>query len=107
MTDTPDTPDTPEPKDTGGTIYDAPNQQVVREDGSPPWEEGAGGGGNPDPQAATTNTDDDDDTGSGSDLESKTKAEILQQARDMGVSPANNDMTKAELIAAVEAHQGA
>ena len=62
-------------QDTTGTVWDAPNQQVVREDSSPPWEEGAGGGGNPDPQ---TNTDDDADSGSGSELESMTKAEILE-----------------------------
>jgi hypothetical protein len=84
------------------TLWDAPNQQVVREDQSPPWEEGAGGGGGPDPQAA----DDDADSGSGSELESMTKAEILDRARELGVSPANNDMTKAELIAAVEEHGG-
>jgi hypothetical protein len=27
-----------------GTQYDAPNQQVVRADGSAPWDEGTGGG---------------------------------------------------------------
>jgi hypothetical protein len=27
----------------GGDTYDAPNQQVVRADGSAPWEEGTGG----------------------------------------------------------------
>lgn len=26
-----------------GELYDAPNQQVVRADGSGPWEEGTGG----------------------------------------------------------------
>ena len=92
-------------KDTGGTVWDAPNQQVVREDESPPWEEGAGGGGNPDPQKKARKTDDDADTGSGSEMESWTKAEVLERARTLGVSPANNDMTKAELIAAVEAHR--
>ena len=30
-------------KDAGGTVWDAPNQQVVREDQSPPWDEGTGG----------------------------------------------------------------
>ena len=83
-------------KDTGGTVWDAPNQQVVREDGSPPWEEGAGGGGSPDPQTA----------GSDGDLEGMTKAELLDYARQLGVSPANSDMTKAELIDAIEAQQG-
>ena len=95
-----------EAKDSGGTIWDAPNQQVVREDESPPWEQGAGGGGNPDPQKKARKTDDDDDadSGSGSELEQMTKAEVLDRARTLGVTPANNDMTKAELIAAVEAH---
>ena len=97
--------DDKEAKDSGGTIWDAPNQQVVREDESPPWEEGAGGGGNPDPQKKARKTDDDDaDSGSGSELEQMTKAEVLDRARTLGVTPANNDMTKAELIAAVEAH---
>jgi hypothetical protein len=31
-----------------------------------------------------------------------TKAELLALAQESGVSPANNDMTKAELIAALE-----
>ena len=88
--------DEPETTDAGGTVWDAPNQQVVREDGSPPWEEGAGGGGNPDPQSAHAD----------GDLEAMTKAELLDYAKSLGVSPANNDMTKAELIDAVEAHQG-
>jgi hypothetical protein len=34
---------TPE-EDTGGTVWDAPNQQVVRPDESAPWDEGTGGG---------------------------------------------------------------
>jgi hypothetical protein len=29
--------------ETGGAMYDAPNQQVVRPDGSAPWDEGKGG----------------------------------------------------------------
>lgn len=34
---------TPADGDTGGTVWDAPNQQVVRADTSAPWEEGDGG----------------------------------------------------------------
>jgi hypothetical protein len=41
-----DTPEvTEDDPGTGGTVWDAPNQQVVREDASAPWEEGTGGGG--------------------------------------------------------------
>ncbi len=60
--------DEPKTTDTGGTVWDAPNQQTVREDASPPWEEGAGGGGNPDPQAATDGDN---------DLDTMTKDELL------------------------------
>jgi len=70
-----------------GDLLDAPNQQVVRADGSAPWEEGTGGGGDP------------DDAGNGG----PTKAELLERARELGVSPANAAMSKAELQAAVDA----
>ena len=40
-------------KDTGGTVWDAPNQQVVRPDQSAPWEEGSGGEGLSDEEAAS------------------------------------------------------
>lgn len=68
-------------------LYDAPNQQVVRADGSAPWEEGEGGS-----TAA--------ETGGG-----MTKAQLLAYAKELGVSPANNDMTKEELQAAIDAFQ--
>ena len=38
------------------------------------------------------------------DLEAMTKAELLEHAKSLGVTPANNDMTKAELIAGIQAH---
>jgi len=41
--------------DTGGTVWDAPNQQVVREDQSAPWDEGNGGTG-PEPKDTTAET---------------------------------------------------
>ena len=69
-----------------GDLLDAPNQQVVRADGSAPWQEGSGGG-------------DPDDSGNGG----PTKAELLERARELGVSPANAAMSKAELQAAVDA----
>jgi hypothetical protein len=75
-----------------GQLYDAPNQQVVRADGSGPADQGTGGSA-PEPQP----------TG----LDAMTKQELLDHARELGVSPANNDMTKEELRAAIDAHQAA
>ena len=72
-----------------GNVYDAPNQQVVRPDGSAPWEEGDGG------SSAT------------SGLQAMTKDELLGMARSMGVTPANNATSKADLIAGIEAAQAA
>jgi hypothetical protein len=40
-----------------------------------------------------------------SELEQMTKAELLEHARALGVSPANNMMTKAELIEGIEQHE--
>jgi hypothetical protein len=40
------------------------------------------------------------------DLDDMTKAELLERAKSLGVSPANNDMTKDELRAAIEQHEG-
>ena len=71
-----------------GTVWDAPNQQVVREDESPPWEEGMGGGGNPDPQKGG--------------LDAMTKAELLDHARSIGASPANESLTKDELRKSID-----
>ena len=42
--------------------------------------------------------------GAPSGLDAMSKAELLEYAQQLGVSPANNDMTKAELRAGVEAH---
>jgi hypothetical protein len=86
----------------GGTLYDAPNQQVVREATSPPWDEGAGGGGNPDPQTATPSAGED----SSADLDAMTKDELLAHAQQLGISPANASMTKDELRAGIDQHQG-
>jgi len=73
----------------GGTVWDAPNQQTVREDQSAPWEEGTGGG-----------------TQQTSELDSMTKAQLLDYAKSKGISPANNDMTKEELRAAIDEAEG-
>jgi hypothetical protein len=85
--------------ETGGTVWDAPNQQVVRADQSHPAQEGTGGTGRQDvPETASDET-----TGEQTDLDGMTKAELLEYARSLDVSPANNDMTKEELRAAVDA----
>ncbi len=41
-----------------------------------------------------------------SKLDAMTKAELLEHAQQLGVSPANNAMTKDELRAAVDAFEG-
>ena len=77
-----------------GTQWDAPNQQVVRPDESPPWQEGTGGSaGEPKDALATVPVDE------------MTKQQLLDYARSLGVSPANNDMTKEELRAGIDAKQ--
>ena len=76
-----------------GGLLDNPNQQVVRPDGSGP---GIGHEGVEQPRAAVGET-------SPPPLDQMTKAELLEYAKQLGVSPANNDMTKDELRAAVDA----
>ena len=39
-------------------------------------------------------------------LDDLTKSELLEKAKTLGVSPANNAMTKDELVAALEEHKG-
>jgi hypothetical protein len=78
-------------EDTGGTVWDAPNKQVLGLD--PPWVEGTGGG---EPGATPKSKS------GGGDLDDMTKAELLDHARSIGATPANNDMTKEELRAAIE-----
>lgn len=68
-----------------GEQWDAPNQQVVRADESPPWEEGSGG-----------SAGDTAETG-------MTKAELLAYAQEIGATPANTGMTKDELQASIDA----
>jgi hypothetical protein len=66
--------------------WDAPNQQVVRADASPPWEEGTGG--DPDQPVADP-------------LDSMTKAELLEEADRRGVE-VDSSATKAEIREALE-----
>jgi hypothetical protein len=70
----------------------APNQQAVRGDESGPAEEGTGGSDRVDAEPQPT-----------TDLDEMTKDELLQVARDRGVSPANAAMTKEEIRAAIDA----
>ena len=44
------------------------------------------------------------DAGRGPDLDSLNKQELLEFAKSLGISPANNDMTKSELRAGIDAH---
>ena len=83
--------------ETEGTFWDSPNQQVVRADASPAWQEGTGGASQPVTEApVATQTPSDD-------LDAMTKVDLLALAKERGVSPANNDMTKQELIDGIRA----
>lgn len=76
-------------------LWDAPNQQVVRPDESAPWEEGEGGSTGGEVQPVEVE-----------ELDSMTKAQLLEYAKSKGISPANNDMTKEELRAAIDEAEG-
>jgi hypothetical protein len=72
-------------------LWDAPNQQVVRPDQSPPWEEGEGGSTGPhDPDPV-------------SDLDAMTKDQLLAYAQERGISPANASMSKDDIRASIDA----
>jgi hypothetical protein len=71
---------------------DAPNQQVVRGDQSGP---GVATEAQPEAETATPEAV--------TDLDAMTKAELLEEARRLDVSPANNDMTKEELRVGIDA----
>jgi hypothetical protein len=72
-----------------GHQYDAPNQQVVRADGSGPADEGSGGSGAP--AAASSDP-----------LDDMTKDELIDVAAERGVS-VSGTMTKAEIRDAIDA----
>jgi hypothetical protein len=80
-------PEPIEEVDTSG-LLDAPNQQVVRPDGSGPADEGEGGTVHEEASAGNN---------------SMTKDELLAEAQRLGVSPANAGMTKDELQAGIDA----
>jgi Rho termination factor, N-terminal domain len=75
------------------SMFDDPNREAVGLD--PAWVEGTGGdpGTEVEPVAA----------GGGDDLDAMTKTDLLALAKERDISPANNDMTKQELIDAIRA----
>ena len=87
---------------TAGTQWDAPNQQAVRADASPPWQEGTGGT----PDDVTVAPVAAQDPPEGDNLDAMTKVDLLALAKEREISPANNDMTKQELIDAIRAAGG-
>jgi hypothetical protein len=91
-----------------GQQYDAPNQQVVREDSSGPGMDAPKDTAGDEPRPAEGEQPDPEQgqqaaVGGVSDLDLMTKADLLEYAKELGVSPANNDMTKDELRAGIEA----
>jgi hypothetical protein len=86
-----------EPVDTGGAIYDDPNREAVGLE--PAWVEGTGGEPGELVAAEPANTE------SGSDLDAMSKDDLLAMAQELGVSPANASMNKADLIAGIQAKQ--
>ena len=89
--------DAPTPEDAGGTVFDDPNREAVGLD--PAWVEGTGGDpGDPGGEVEPVAAGDDEE-----DLDSMTKVDLLALAKERNVSPANNDMTKQELIDAIRA----
>ena len=73
-----------------GTMWDAPNQQVVRPDQSAPWDEGDGGSENAGPKGGDEPT-----------VEEMTKAQLLNHAGRLGID-VDDTMTKAEIREAID-----
>ena len=78
-------------------LMDYPNREALGLD--PPWA-GVEGGGEAEPQARAA------DAGAAPRLDEMNKQELLEFAKSLGVSPANNDMTKEELRAGVDEKLG-
>jgi hypothetical protein len=74
-------------------LWDDPNRQAVGLD--PAWVEGTGGSPGTDVEPVATEGEE--------DLDAMTKVDLLALAKERNVSPANNDMTKQELIDAIRA----
>jgi hypothetical protein len=78
------------------TLWDAPNQQVVREDQSGPGIDSPGvpiDPGEPDGPAEEPT------------LDEMTKAQLLEYAQSKGYSPANHAMTKEEIRATIDENE--
>lgn len=78
-----------------GTVWDNPNQQVVRADESAAWDEGTGGA----TEAFTAGS-------STVDLDAMTKDQLLAYAEQLGLS-VDSTMLKSEVRAAIDAHLAA
>jgi hypothetical protein len=74
-----------------GTMWDAPNQQVVRDDHSPPWEEGTGGSPSPPDDAEEREPT----------VDEMTKAQLLAYAVDHDID-VDESLTKAEIREAIK-----
>jgi hypothetical protein len=74
-------------------LWDAPNQQVVRPDQSPPWEEGEGGSEGAGPKSSRS-------SGGEPTVDEMTKAQLLERAAELDLD-VDDQMTKAELRAAI------
>jgi len=82
-------------------LWDDPNRQAVGLD--PAWVEGTGGTPGEITPVDTGDGPSADTSGGKDQLDQMTKAELLDLAKERGVSPANNDMTKQELIDGIRA----
>lgn len=79
----------PEPASRGGTVWDWPNQQTVREDESGPGVDDGGGPAEPAPGG----------------LDAMTKDELLAYGQSLGISPMHQGMNKDEIRAAIDQHE--
>jgi hypothetical protein len=77
----------------GGILWDAPNQQVVRDDASAPWDEGTGG----------STEEPTGETSPEPTLDTMTKAQLLEHAEGLGLD-VDDSMTKADIKAEIEAN---
>lgn len=84
-------------------LLDDPNRQVVRPDQSAAWDEGEGGTMHPGPKAEEPEALSGTTLVTSEDYEAMTKDELIALAQSRGISPANAAMSKADLIAALEA----
>jgi hypothetical protein len=75
------------------TLWDAPNQQVVRPDQSAPWDEGTGGSENASPKAV--------DESNEPTLDEMTKNQLLAYADDHGID-VDQSSSKADIRTAID-----